>query len=163
MHSESADQLIEVSMRIKDFSSEWTHCDRMSSFMARLVCQTRADPLLHANLFSSALNELLETVFSNHGTAGDLTCRVRRAGEADVIELGFPCDEKTAQFYSDVVSLLDRRDIQDLYHAALFSTGQRDARLGIFELAVDYKAKISVVNDSGRTTLSAEIALGAAS
>ena len=63
-----------------------------------------------------------------------------------MIELGFPCDEKTAQFYSDVVSLLDRRDIQDLYHAALFSTGQRDARLGIFELAVDYKAKISVVS-----------------
>lgn len=163
MHSESADQLIEVSMGIKDFSSEWTHCDRISSFIARLVCQTRADPLFYANLFSSVLNELLETVFSNHGTAGDLTCRVRRTGEADVIELGFPCDEKTLQFYADVVSALDRSDIEDLYHAALFASGQRDARLGLLELAVDYKARISVVSDSGRTTLSAEIVLGGAS
>ena len=163
MRSEGSDQLIEVSMGMKDFSSEWTHCDRMSSFIARLVCQSRADSLLYANLFSSALNELLETVFSNHGAEGDLTCRVRRSSEADTIELSIPCDTKTLQFYTDVVNSLDRQDIEQLYHAALFSSGQRDARLGIFELAVDYKAKISVLSGAGRMTLSAEIVLGGAS
>lgn len=163
MNLDSADQLVEFSMGIKDFCSEWTHCDRISSFLARLVCQTRADPLLYANLFSSVLNELLETVFANHGSVGDLTCLIRRAGEADVIELGFPCDDKTLKFYADAVSTLDRRDIEDLYHAAFLASGQRDERLGILELAVDYKAKIGVVSEAGRTTLSVEIALGGAS
>jgi hypothetical protein len=61
MRSEPADDLIEISMRMNDFSAEWMHCDRISSYVARMVSQNSADPLFHANLFSSALNELLET------------------------------------------------------------------------------------------------------
>ncbi len=162
MCSESANELIEVSMRMDDFSSEWMHCDRISSYIARLVAQDRPDPLYYENLFSSAMNELLETVYLNHGSEGDLTCRVRRMDETDVIEIGLPSDEKTSDFYTDVVSALDGRDIEDLYNAALFAAGQRDARLGMFELAVDYKAKITVLTSSGRLTLSTQIAFGGA-
>ena len=133
---------------------------RISSYVARLVCQNRADPLFSANLFSSALNELLEVAFLNHGSVGDFTCLVRRIGEVDLIEIGLPSDEKTIAFYTDVVNSLASADIEDLYHAALFAPGQSDARLGLFELAVDYKAKISVVADAGRITISAEIATG---
>ena len=159
MHPDSAHHLVEVSMGMKDFTAEWMHCDRISSYVARLVSQNRADSLLYANLFSSALNELLETVFINHGSGGDLTCRVSRTDVADRIDLILSCDEPTLRFYNDAIALLNRRDIQDLYHAALFAADQPDPRLGIFEVAVDYNAKISVHADDGRLTLSAEMAL----
>lgn len=154
--------LIEVSMGMKDFSSEWMHCDRISTFVARLVSHKRADSLLYANLFSSALNELLETVFANHGSEGDLTCRVSRTDSSDIVEVTLPCDEPTLQFYTDAVSLLDQHDVEELYHAALFSSGTQDPRLGIFEVAVDYKAKISLSSNNGQLTLSAEMVLGGA-
>ena len=160
MCSERADDLIELSMGMDHFSSEWLHCDRLSSYIARMVCQTRSDPLFAANLFSSALNELLEIVFFNHGAEGHLTCRVRRRNDVDVIEIDLPCDQKTLDFYTDVVGSLDRADVTELYHAALFDDGPRDSRLGIYELAVDYQAKISVLPLAGRMTLSAELALG---
>ena len=160
MNSEGAGHLIEVSMGMSDFVSEWMHCDRISSFVARLVSQSRADPLFYANLFSSALNELLEVVFLNHGSEGDLTCRVRRVGVVDVIEIGIPCDDKVISFYTGIMNDLDSEKIEALYHSALFASGECDARLGIFELAVDYKAKINALASAGRLTLSAEIALG---
>jgi hypothetical protein len=160
MCSDRADVLIEVSMRMDDFASEWMHCDRISSYIARLVAQNRSDPLYYANLFSSAMNELLETVYLNHGSEGDLTCRVRSVDETDVIEIGLPSDQKTSDFYTDAVNALDGPDLEDLYHEALFSAGQHDSRLGMFELAVDYKAKINVFASSGRLTLSTQIALG---
>ena len=90
------DQLLEVSMGIQDFSSDWLHCDRISSYVARMVSHNRSDSLLYANLLSSALNELLETVFANHGPDGEFSCRVRRRGASDVIELNLPCDEHDA-------------------------------------------------------------------
>ncbi len=154
--------LIEVTMGMKDFSSEWMHCDRISTYVARQVSQSRADSLLYANLFSSALNELLETVFANHGSEGDLTCRVSRTDSSDIVELSLPCDEPTLKFYTGAVDLLDQHDVEDLYHAALFASEKQDPRLGIFEVAVDYKAKISLSNDNGRLTLSAEMVLGGA-
>jgi hypothetical protein len=63
-------------------------------------------------------------------------------------------------FYTDVVNSLASADIEELYHAALFAPGPGDARLGLFELAVDYKAKIGVSAKAGRITISAEIATG---
>jgi hypothetical protein len=95
-----ANQLLELSMGIEDFSSEWLHCDRISSYVARMVSHNRADSLLYANLLSSALNELLETVFAHHGPKGRLSCRVKRAGASDIIELSLPCDDKAMKFYT---------------------------------------------------------------
>lgn len=151
------DQLLEVSMEIEDFSSEWLHCDRISSYVARMVSHNRADSLLYANLLSSALNELLETVFLNHGPEGQFSCRVRRSGPKDVIELTLPCDDPTLQFYTDAAGLLQRRDVADVYQTALFSPGAQDPRLGLLEVAVDYHAKISIMPAGNRLTLSAEM------
>lgn len=151
------DQLLEVSMEIEDFSSEWLHCDRLSSYVARMVSHNRADSLLYANLLSSALNELLETVFSNHGPEGEFSCRVKRYGPKDVIELTLPCDDDTLRFYTDAEGLLRRGDVAEIYQSALFSPGAQDPRLGLLEVAVDYQAKISISPAGDRLTLSAEM------
>jgi hypothetical protein len=153
------DQLLELSMGIDDFSSEWLHCDRISSYVARIVSHNRRDSVLYANLLSSALNELLETVFSHHGPAGEFSCRVRRSGLTDVIELTLPCDDVALRFYADAVDVLQRCDISDVYQTALFSTSEPDPRLGLFEVAVDYQAKISIASAGDRLTLSAEMTL----
>lgn len=147
-------------MGIEAFAAEWLHCDRISSYLARMVSHSRADSLLHANLLSSALNELLETAFAHHGPQGDFSCRVSRAGEADVIELDLPCDEKTLAFYREAAQRLKEPDLAGLYHAALFAPGVADPLLGLLEVAVDYRARISIVPEQGnRLKLAAEMAL----
>lgn len=151
------DQLLEVSMKIEDFSSNWLHCDRISSYFAGMVSHNRADSLLYANLLSSALNEMLETVFANHGQDGEFICRLRRSGSKDFIELTLPCDESTLQFYSAATSLLQRDDAADVYQSALFSAGEQDPRLGLLEVAIDYQAKISMERSGNRLTLLAEM------
>lgn len=152
--------LVEISMGIDAFASEWLHCDRISSYLARMVSHNRTDSLLHANLLSSALNELLETAFSHHGPEGEFSCRVCRVGEADVIEIEFPCDDKTLTFYTDAAQRLKRPDVKDVYHSALFSPEGRDPHLGLLEIAVDYQARISIAPEQGnRLKLAAEMAL----
>jgi len=152
--------LVEISMGIEAFASEWLHCDRISSYLARMVSHNRADSLLYANLLSSALNELLEIAFAHHGPEGNFCCRVSRAGEADVIELDLPCDAATLTFYSEAAQRLKRPDVAELYHSALFSPGSADPHLGLLEVAVDYRARISIVPDNGnRLKLAAEMAL----
>ncbi len=153
------DQLLELSMGIEDFTSDWLHCDRISSYVARMVSHNRDDSLLYANLLSSALNELLETVFSNHGPDGEFSCRVKRSGVKDLIELTLPCDDPTLRFYKEAASRLERRDIAEVYFDALLSQGSQDPHLGLLEVAVDYQAKISIAPEGRKLTLSAEMAL----
>lgn len=152
--------LLEVSMGIGTFASEWVHCDRISSYVARMVSHNRADPLLHSNLLSSALNELLEMAFAHHGPDGTFSCRVSRNGSQDVIELSLPCDETALGYYNDAAERLRRPDLADVYQSALFSSGASDPHLGLLEIAVDYKAMISI--DSGarnRVTVAAAMQL----
>jgi hypothetical protein len=153
------DQLLEVSMGIEDFSSQWMHCDRISSYVARILSHNRSDSLLYANLLSSALNELLETVFTNHGPGGDFSCRVRRRGAKDVIELTLPCDDATRRFYENAAERLESRDVAHLYRTALLAEGKQDPHLGLLEVAVDYQAKISIAPAGAQLTLSAELML----
>lgn len=152
--------LVEISMGIEDFASEWVHCDRISSYLARMVSHSRADSLLYANLLSSALNELLETAFAHHGPEGDFSCRVCRSGETDVIELELPCDETALGFYAAAAQRLEQPDLAGAYHAALFSPGAPDPHLGLLEVAVDYRARISISPGAdNRLTLAAEMSL----
>lgn len=136
--------LVEIDMKMGVFASQWTHCDRISTYLARMVSHNRADSLLYSNLFSSALNELLETVFRNHGSEGDFVCSVHRNGLVDRIELTLPCDADQAEFYRQAVEIVRGPQAADRYREALFSTGSLDPDIGLLELAVDYDAQMSV-------------------
>lgn len=136
--------LIELDMDIRTFASDWGHCDRMSSYIARMVSHNRADSLFYSNLFSSAFNELLETVFRTHGSDGSFSCRVSRRDELDRIELTVPCSEDQIAFYRAAVALTEQADVVDRYRQMLFAEDALDPRTGLLELAVDYAAKIFV-------------------
>ncbi len=149
--------LLEISMGMDAFCSEWLHCDRLSSYAARMVSHNRADSMLYANLLSSALNELLETVFVNHGPDGEFSCRICRDGGTDVIEITMPYDEKTGEFYAAAANRLAAGNAAETYQAALFSSGAPDPHLGLLEIAADYRAKINIAPAAGRLKLSAEM------
>ncbi|MBN9066652.1 MAG: ubiquinone biosynthesis methyltransferase UbiE [Rhizobiales bacterium] len=151
--------LLSIDLDIAAFASNWSYCDRLSSYFARMISHNRTDSLLYANLFSSALNELLETVFRVHGAAGNLTCRVSRHAERDRIELTVPCGKSESAFYQGAVANLVGEDIEDRYRAALFREGPMDAGVGLLELAVDYGADFSVEAMPQAIRLVAELSL----
>jgi hypothetical protein len=152
--------LIEVDMEANVFGESWSHCDQLSSYVARMVSHNRSDSLLYSNLFSSALNELLETAFRAHAAPGKFRCRVWRKGKIDRVELIIPCEPGQIGFYLDTVTLAHRDDAVDRYRGMLFSEGRFDHRTGLMELAIDYAAVISAsrVGDDA-ICLTADLAL----
>lgn len=152
--------LLELVLDLEAFISDWAHCDRISTYAARMIGHNRSDSLLYSNLFSSALNELLETAFRLHAPDGAFACRVLRCGNVDRIELVIPADENTRRFYAAMVSELEGRDVKEKYRTALFLEGPFDPRVSFLELAVDYKARIGVEPvGSAAILLSADLAL----
>jgi hypothetical protein len=144
--------MLEIEMDVDVFASNWTHCDRISSYLARMVSHNRTDSLLYANLFSSALNELLETAFRNHRSGGQFRCHVLRSGPIDRIELTIPADGDQALFYEETVRALHSPSVSERYRQALFAAGPIDPRIGLYELAVDYGTRFSVEH-AGPTAL----------
>jgi hypothetical protein len=131
-------------MEIGAFSSRWSNCDKISSYVARMISHNRTDSLLYTNLFSSALNELLETAFRSHGAAGKFVCAVSRFGELDRIELTIPGGEVIAGFYGNAVDRMGGADAAEHYREALFADGPIEPGIGLFELAIDYDAAMRV-------------------
>jgi hypothetical protein len=125
-----------------------------------MVSHNRADPLLYSNLLSSALNELLETAFRTHQGRGEIACSVSRAGQLDRIELTIPCDAAVRDFYRQALDALRRDDVAERYVDALLAEGALDPRIGLLELAVDYKARLSLGSTAADTVrLVADLAL----
>ena len=140
--------LMQVHLNMGDFSADWGHCDRLATYVARMVSHNRSDSLQYANLFSTAFNELLETAFRNHVKDGQIACAVLRSGATDRIELSIPCDAPLRAFYTDAVESLARPDFVESYVSALLTDGPLDARIGLLELAVDYNARLSLQDKS---------------
>ena len=152
--------LLSVDMGVDAFASNWATCDRLSGYISRMVSHNRTDSLLYSNLFSSALNELLETAFRRHRPGGQLTCSVSRRQRRDRIELTIPCDALDRQFYQTAIDRLSRADAADQYRSALFADGPLDPDIGLFELALDYNAVLSVTaSGDGSVRLVADLAL----
>jgi len=152
--------LLEVDMEARVFGEHWAHCDHLSSYMARMVSHNRADSLLYSNLFSSALNELLETAFRMHDAPGRFRCRILRHGAVDRVELVIPCQPERMAFYLETVALGRGEDAVETYRNMLFSEHVYDQRTGLLELAVDYAAMMDAAPDAGGgICLKADLAL----
>lgn len=152
--------LLSVDMDIGVFASNWAYCDRLSSYVARMISHNRTDSLLFANLFSSAINELLETIFRTHSPSGRFTCSVARSGEIDRVRLSLPADAEVKAFYDTALIKLNQSDAPEQYRASLFSEGPLDLSIGLFELAVDYDARFSLDLESAEMLhITADLAL----
>jgi hypothetical protein len=136
--------LLEMDMDIGVFASNWSYCDRISAYVARMISHNRGDSLLYSNLFSSAFNELLETAYRAHGPKGHFVLSIYRRGNRDRIELSLPCDSEAAGFYSEAKERLASSGLADQYRSALHSPGPLRPEIGLMELAVDYEAAVRV-------------------
>lgn len=158
--SERFELLLAIRMDIGTFASDWAYCDRVSTYVARMVSHNRSDSLLYSNLLSSALNELLETVHRTHGSVGEFACSILRSGPRERIELTIPKSEAEADFYGDAIGTIASGDLAERYRASLFRDGPIDPTIGLMELAVDYDARLTVeALGDGAVRLAAELTL----
>jgi len=141
--------LLEFSIDAGAFDKRWEHCDILSTFVARVVSHNRLDPFKYSNLLSAALNELLETVFRTHKTVGRFNFTILRSGAADRVVLTVPCDAEEQRFYADTANAAKAPDAENKYIDYLFAEDSFDRCVGLYELAVNYRARfgVSVVED----------------
>src|SRR5215469_9353938 len=85
---------LEITISTGAFDSHWANCERVSSYIARAVSHNRPDALLHYNLLSSALNEILELAFRSHAPGASISCSVLRKETVDRIVLDVPGNEE---------------------------------------------------------------------
>jgi hypothetical protein len=155
------DLVFGISIRAELLASDWSSCGRIANYAASLVSHRRVDPLRYANLFSSVVNELLETAFRRHGSAGDIVCKVYRGTPRDSIEISVPCDAATREFYEAAVAQSSRDDVTERYvDALLLGEPQNDPGIGLLELAADYQARLALETGvQDRLTLTVELVL----
>lgn len=142
------------------FASDWSNCDRISNYVANLVSQRRTDSLRYANLFSSVLNELLETAFRRHHAPGEIACTVYRGAPGDSIELSVPCDAATRMFYESAVAEACRADVAERFFTMMLGEQPFDPQIGLMALAADYQAKVALNASHGdRVTLTVDFVI----
>lgn len=154
--------MIQIDMQVASFHSNWSHCDYIATYLARTISHNRPDSVLFANLFSSALNELLEITFRTRHTGGALACRVSRDGETDRVELTFSCGKEERRFFEASVARIQAGDVKDRYISSLSGDVAPSRDIMLLELAVSYNAtvKLDGNDDDDTITLVVDLPLG---
>ncbi|MFI0848045.1 ubiquinone biosynthesis methyltransferase UbiE [Mesorhizobium sp. IMUNJ 23232] len=153
--------MIQIDMQIASFHSNWTHCDYIATYLARTISHNRPDSVLFSNLFSSALNELLEVTFRTRRLGGAFACKVSRLGETDRVELTFACGDEERRFFETAVSRTQESDGRGRYLSSLSGDIAPSRDMMLLELAVNYHAAIRLDEVDGDTiTLVVDLPLG---
>ncbi len=134
--------LLDLKMDMAVFTADWLHCGQCSNYIARMVSHDRRDPIRHANLLSSALNELLEMSFHSNEHHGEFVYRFYRYREMERIELTFPCSPQKRRFYHEIVQELKSEQALATYLDVIANNAAPADRVILFGLAVNYDADI---------------------
>lgn len=145
--------LLEFDIDAHHIDQHWDYCKHIANFVARMVSHNRSDPFLYSNLLSTSLNELFETVYRTRKEPGQLHFRILRKGDIDRIKLSLPCAGEEREFLLDTVDETRAPNATEKYLEFLFSDGELDRRIGLFELAINYKARIEVSLPRKKTVL----------
>ena len=137
-------RLIQLNLETADFSANWSHCDQISTYLARVAGSDSPDAFLHTNLLSTVLNELLEIAFENNQPQGALNCSLERRGHADRVVLQIPVNAGHAAFYRDSIAKAQQVAVNDLYLEALLGENSLPPGFGFMQLAVDFGAKFEL-------------------
>lgn len=136
--------LLSIDIEPHIFCANWANCDRISSYFARMISHTRSDAFFYSNLYSSVLNNILETVFQAHADKGKLRFHAKRKGAVERVEIFIPVNSEVRRLYFRAEEDFRTLDVSQLYLDALFSNPPLDWRIGLLELAVDYGAQITI-------------------
>jgi len=141
--------LIQFDMEIETFTSNWAHCDQLSTYLARMISHNRSDSARHSNLFSSAMNELLEVAFRARHTDGELECKVLRSGNWDRIELTFPCTQDERNFFKEALAQTAADDTLERYLFSVSVDMAPGREVVLAELVINYEALIRIADVGG--------------
>nr|WP_050898934.1 hypothetical protein [Mesorhizobium alhagi] len=136
--------MIQIDLEFQDFQSDWLHCDQVSTYSARMISHNRSDSVRYSNLFSSALNELLEVAFRARHSSGEIACKVSRRGKTDRIELTFPCMPEERQFYEEAMLQIAGSEARERYLNSVSGDLAPSREIVILELALDYDAALRI-------------------
>jgi hypothetical protein len=151
---------LEVTITTGAFDSSWSNCERISSYVARAVSHNRRDPLLHYNLLSSALNEILELAFRAHAPGASISCSVLRKDAVDRIVLSVPGNDELCGTYRKLVGEAARGDSAERLASEIMAGAPASAGLSLMELAANYKAEFRLEIGAGqRISLLTDLAL----
>ncbi len=153
--------MVQIDMEMANFNSNWTHCDCIATYVARTISHNRPDSVLFSNLFSSALNELLEITFRTRHTGGTLGCKISRQGNIDRVALTFTCREDERRFFEHAVARIPSGDREADYLSSLSGDVGPSRDMLLLELAVSYNAAINLeIHDDDTITLVVDLPLG---
>lgn len=152
--------MIEVELGIEELQAEWLHCDCIANFVANMISHNRSDSVRHANLFSSALNELLELAFrAPRLPEGRMVCSVLRQGPVERVALTFPATDSDAAFYDKAVGAAGEPDAEERYLTALARRSE-PAHQKLTSLVLECNARVSVTRaDAHSITLWVDLPL----
>lgn len=136
--------MVQIDMDLATFDSDWLHCDYIASYLARTISHNRPDSVLFANLFSSALNELLEIVFRTRDIGGTFECKILRQQDIDRIELNFTCRDDERRFFQQAIVRAQSDDGEAYYMSALSNEPGPTRETLLLELAISYNAAITM-------------------
>lgn len=164
-HNDSLDHdfriMVQIDMEMEAFNSNWTHCDYIATFLARVISHNRPDSVLFANLFSSALNELLEITFRSNHVGGTFVCKISRHGDTERVELTFTCSEDERDFFKQAVIRLRGSHAEANYMDSLSNATDLSRDMLLVELAISYNAAVTLTTVGDNTiTLSVDLPLG---
>lgn len=142
-------------MEMEIFMSDWLHCNQLSNYVARMVSHDRSDPVRHANLLSSALNELFEISFRSGCAPGRLHCNISRGDNLERIALTFPCASEQHHLYRDATAHASGGGALQRYLEALADENSAQEDIVLLGLAVNYDASLSLqeVDDQALTVV----------
>jgi hypothetical protein len=153
--------MVQIDMDLATFNSDWMHCDYIATYLARTISHNRPDSLLFSNLFSSALNELLEIVFRIRENGGTFSCKISRYNEIDRVSLTFTCRDEEKRFFKQAIVRAQGEDGEAYYMSALSSDLGPSREMLLLELTVGYDAAISIDTSSDDTlTVVLDLPLG---
>lgn len=136
--------LLSTCLEIRRFASDWTHCDQLSNFLARSASLDRPDPFFFANLLSTILNEVFESIFHYHAEEGEIVLSLSR-GELDTtLDASIPVNPEAREFYTKISRELAEHEAEDLFRDHLMGPNIDDPAIGFFELAAIYQARINI-------------------
>jgi hypothetical protein len=152
--------MVQIDLEVQAFLSAWVHCDQISTYLARMISHNRLDSVRHSNLFSMALNELLEVAFRTRHPSGQLACKVSRESDTDRVELTFPCTPEERQFYEQAVLQIAGSDAGERYFNSVSGDIAPSREIVLLELALDYNATLQVAEaDADTITLIVDLPL----
>jgi hypothetical protein len=153
--------MVQIDMDVATFNSDWMHCDYIATYLARTISHNRPDSVLFANLFSSALNELLEIVFRTRDIGGIFACKISRLHDIDRVALTFTCREEEVRFFEQAILRARGEDGEAFYMAALSGDPGPGREMLLLELVVSYNAAISMdARDDNTLTIVVDLPLG---